>query len=151
MNPVDFIALAIKLSSSRNEADLRSAVSRAYYGAFHVARQFLGDCGVRFSAKELYAAEIHKKVRFCLGESGNADAHLAGDNLRTLRSQRNEADYNLESTDFLVRGGVMVTVRLAPEIVDAFQRCRAEPAFSEARAKIRSYARDVLRIAVDET
>lgn len=151
MNPLDFIALAIRLSNSRNEADLRSAVSRAYYGAFHMARQFLADCGLRFPAKDIYGAEIHNKVRYCLSESGSSDALVVGHKLRTLRSQRNRADYDLESIEFRSRAIVIGMVGAAPEIVDAIQRCRAEPAFSEARAKIRTYARDVLRIAIDET
>ncbi|HEX5447051.1 MAG TPA: hypothetical protein VFW87_24765 [Pirellulales bacterium] len=142
--------MALRLSNSRNEADLRTSVSRAYYGAFHVARQFLGDCGLHFPPKEMYAAEIHKKVRYCLDASGNGDTILAGDNLRTLRNQRNEADYNLGSVEFRSPASVVAAVRLAPEIIDAIARCRTEPAFSEARAKIRIYARDVLRIAVDE-
>lgn len=85
MDPRDFISLALRLSASNNEADLRSAVSRAYYGAFHVARQFLLDVGLRWPRKEAYAAEIHMKVRYCLIESGNADAVLASDQLWSLR------------------------------------------------------------------
>lgn len=150
MDPLDFIALALRLSSSSKEAELRSAVGRAYYGAFHVARRFLCDCGLRFSSKDLYAAEIHQKIQYCLSESGNADAVIARDGLKTLRSQRNEADYDLDTTTFRSPGNVAAMVRVAPAIVDAMQRCRTEPAFSEARAKIRIYARDVLRIAVDE-
>jgi len=37
IDPDDFIALAIKLSNGPHEADLRSAVSRAYYGAFQIS------------------------------------------------------------------------------------------------------------------
>lgn len=150
MDPVDFIALAIRLSSSANEADLRSAVSRAYYGAFHLARSFLSDCGLRFSAKEMYGAEIHNKVRYCLSESGSADVRFVSRELRTLRRHRNRADYDLESGEFRSPRAVIAMVRVAPQIADAIQRCRAEPRFSEARAKIGAYARDVLRIAVDE-
>ena len=39
----EFIILAGKLATSADEASLRSAVSRAYYGAFHLAIQFLND------------------------------------------------------------------------------------------------------------
>ncbi|HEX5447049.1 MAG TPA: hypothetical protein VFW87_24755 [Pirellulales bacterium] len=150
MDPLDFIAFPIRLSSSRNEADLRSAVSRAYYGAFHVARTFLGDCGLRFSAKEMYGAEVHQKVRYCLSQSGNTDAPRVSRNLRLLRSQRNEADYNLDSATFRSPATVIGIVRGAPVIVDAIQRWQADPGFAEMRAKIRAYARDALRIAVDE-
>lgn len=148
MDPHDFISLAIKLSNSQNEAELRSAVSRAYYGAFHLAGQFLEDCGLRWPRKEIYAAEIHGKVRYCLSESANADAVLASDKLWSLRDLRNKADYNLGSKLF-TRAGVAPMIRVSQEIAEALQRCRVEPAFSEARGKIAIYARDVLRITVE--
>jgi len=150
MDPAEFIVVAIRLCNSSNEADLRTAAGRAYYGAFHVALQFIVDCGVRFSPKETYAAEVHRKVRYCLSESGNADAIFAGGILRLLRNQRNEADYNLDSSGFKSPGTVSANVRVAPEVVDAIQRCRVEPAFSQAREKIRKYARDVLRMRVGD-
>lgn len=46
MDPAEFISLALRLSTSHREADLRTAVSRAYYGAFHLVRELLEDCGV---------------------------------------------------------------------------------------------------------
>lgn len=64
MDPADFISLAIRLSNNPREADLRTAVSRAYYGAFHLARRLLRDCGVQFSGKDLYKVEIHRKLRY---------------------------------------------------------------------------------------
>lgn len=148
MEPADFIAVALRLATSEREADRRTAVGRAYFGAYHVARRFLVDCGLHFSRKEMYGAETHTKVRYCLGAAANADAVNVSKNLRTLRNQRNAADYDLESTGFASVATVLQIVRMAPEIVDAVQQCCREPAFSEMRDKIRTYARDVLRIAV---
>lgn len=149
MDPLDFIALAIRLSNGQNEAELRSAVSRAYYGAFHLARQYLQDCGVRFPRKETHGAEIHQKVRYCLSHSADVDAMFAGDKLESLRGQRNKADYDLDSVEFRIAGNAVLRIRAAQEIADALRRCRAEPAFSQSRDKIRAYARDVLRLAVE--
>src|SRR5487761_1113112 len=123
MDPRDFISIAIRLSNSQNEADLRSAISRAYYGAFHLAKQFLQDCGLRISRKELDASQIHRKVRYCLSESHNTEAMFAADKLKSLREQRNEADYDLDSTIFGKTGNVSLRVRAALEIVEALQRC----------------------------
>jgi uncharacterized protein (UPF0332 family) len=39
----DFLVLAKKLAAGGTEADWRSVVSRAYYAAFHVARELLAD------------------------------------------------------------------------------------------------------------
>lgn len=64
MEPAEFISLAVRLSNSPREADLRTAVSRAYYGSFHLTRDLLQDCGVQFSGKDLYMAEIHRKLRY---------------------------------------------------------------------------------------
>jgi uncharacterized protein (UPF0332 family) len=149
MDPADFISLAIRLSNSHNEADLRTAVSRAYYGAFHVAREFLEDCGVYLSGKELFKVEAHQKVRFCLGESRNEDAVMVGKKLGSLRDRRNEADYELKLTTFSNPANVAIEVRIARELVDAVVRCRTEPTFSAIRESVRAYARDVLRIQLD--
>lgn len=101
MDPADFISLAVRFSNSQREADLRTAVSRAYYGAFHMARNLLEDCGVKLSGNELYKVEVHQKLRYCLGESGNEEAMLLGKKLGSLRDRRNEADYDLDSTTFV--------------------------------------------------
>ena len=148
MDPLDFISVAIRLANSEKEADRRTAVSRAYYGAFHVARRFLINCGLCFSQKETYAAEIHRKVQYCLSECGNSDTVKASGHLRSLRDRRNEADYDLESAEFKTTASILASVRLATEIVDVVQRCQSEPLASDIREKVRAYARDVLRITV---
>jgi hypothetical protein len=43
MNWRDFLSLATRLAAATTEADWRTAVSRAYYAAFHVARRLLTD------------------------------------------------------------------------------------------------------------
>jgi uncharacterized protein (UPF0332 family) len=146
MDPADFISLAIRLSNSHNEADLRTAVSRAYYGAFHVVRELLEDCGIYLSGKELFKVEAHQKVRFCLGESGNEDAVVVAKKLGSLRDRRNEADYDLKLNTFSHPTNVAIEMRIAREIVDGVLRCRTEPTFSAFREGVRAYARDVLRI-----
>jgi uncharacterized protein (UPF0332 family) len=151
MNPADFISLAIKLSNSQQESELRTAVSRAYYGAFHSARELLEDCGIRFPSAELIGADIHRKVRFCLAHTDNDDAALVVNRLSSLREQRNHADYDLKIDRFAAANArnVKTTVRIAVEIVDALQRCRSEPAFSALRATVRGYAHEILRLPLD--
>jgi hypothetical protein len=39
----DFLAIARQLASGSTEAEWRSAISRAYYATFHVARELLED------------------------------------------------------------------------------------------------------------
>lgn len=149
MDPREFITLAIKLSNSANEGERRTAINRAYFFAFHLARQFLEDCGIAFSRRDMDGAEIHKKIRFCLGESRQLDGMFAADKLRSLRQQRNEADYDLKSTRFRTTSEPLASMRAAQEIDDALQRCRTDHDFPAVRDRIRTYARDVLRLTVD--
>jgi hypothetical protein len=147
MDPREFISLAIRLSSSRRESDLRTAVSRAYYGAYHVACEMLEGCGIVFSGKDLYGSEVHRKVRFCLRESGSHDAAKAGEKLGSLRDERNQADYELKLEKFDA-ATVALLLQATHEIVDAVERCRQDPEFAVIRDKLRTYARDVLRLSL---
>ena len=47
MTGADFLPLAHDLAAASSEPEWRTAVSRAYYTAFHVARQLLEDLGFR--------------------------------------------------------------------------------------------------------
>ena len=52
MNPREFLDLAGEWAAGTREGEWRSAVSRAYYAAFHVARTLLQDCGFAVPAAE---------------------------------------------------------------------------------------------------
>ncbi|HEX7378744.1 MAG TPA: hypothetical protein VF278_16605, partial [Pirellulales bacterium] len=62
------------------------------------------------------------------------------------------ADYDLKtggasfSDDRLAK----TSSRAAIDIVDALQRCRSEPTFSQLRENVRAYSRDVLRLPVQD-
>jgi hypothetical protein len=64
MGGTDFLHLAVRLSGGATEAQWRSAVSRAYYGAFHLARDFVESCGVTLPK----TAEAHDKLQWCLAQ-----------------------------------------------------------------------------------
>ena len=150
MNSTDFISLAIKLSNSQQEVELRTAVSRAYYGAFHSVRELLEECGIAFPPKELLGADIHRKVRFCLANAGDADALLIAGKFDIMRQQRNLADYDLRTERFSLASAknVRICVQRAIQIVDALERCRGAPTFVQFRETVCAYARDVLRLPV---
>ena len=97
MTPSDFLDLASRLVVSGTEAAFRTAVSRAYYGAFHSAALLIKEMGVSLPI----GPESHQKVRYCLMESGEKPGLQAGESLQILRKHRNQADYDLdESTEF---------------------------------------------------
>lgn len=77
MNGTEFLRPALKLSASTAEAELCSAVSRAYYGAFHLACDLVAGFGIELPA----SADAHQKLRFCLDASGDPGAAMASKHL----------------------------------------------------------------------
>src|SRR5205807_1980650 len=65
MNPQEFLALARSLAAGGTEAAWRSAVSRAYYAAFHVARELFG--ALRFTVP--YGDQAHRYLTLRLSNS----------------------------------------------------------------------------------
>ncbi|HVC97431.1 MAG TPA: hypothetical protein VND64_27360 [Pirellulales bacterium] len=145
MNGDQFFDLAARLSTSANEVDLRTSVSRSYYGAFHAAREFVEACGVRFARSD---GGVHTHVKRCLDQSQSDDLVFAADQLNSLRSDRNDADYDLKSTKFQRPMNAAVRLTVARAIAAAMQKSSGELTFSKIRDEILSYARDVLRLTV---
>jgi uncharacterized protein (UPF0332 family) len=92
----EFLKLAEAYATGTSEADWRSAVSRAYYAAFHVARDFMTSLGFVTPRAEAAHAFLWRR----LGNCGLAPLALAGSRLNQLRGERNRADYDLNS-DYL--------------------------------------------------
>ena len=86
--------------SPDKEAKLRCAISRAYYAAFLTARQFLGikDRGDRSS---------HATVHNALLDRDERKLKEAGNNLRSMKFKREQADYDDEISN-LEREAIMV-------------------------------------------
>jgi hypothetical protein len=91
MHPSAFIAIAESTASS-GPAGARSAVSRAYYGAFHIALNALKSIGVVMHGN----GTSHVKTVQCLQQLPNENAKKAGQLLGDLHSYRLKADYRLE-------------------------------------------------------
>ena len=140
----DFIVCAEQFAEGLTEAVLRSAVSRAYYGAFHEALALLHACGVWLPKTE----QVHVKVGYCLRDCGDPDAATAGQQLDVLRSRRRIADYDLGDDRFAASSAVRREILKARQILETFDRCRTK-ATADFRAKIRSHAR-LLRLTVSD-
>ncbi|MFM9963756.1 MAG: hypothetical protein ACKV2Q_21310 [Planctomycetaceae bacterium] len=128
----DFIILAGKLATSTDEASLRSAVSRAYYGAFHLAFQFLGD----IERPVPQNAIAHVYVARQLQCSGHPDAFRAGSLLGDLHTERIKADYRLDNPRIGTTAFARLCVERASEIQTLLTKCRAEPARSAIKARL---------------
>ena len=131
-----FVACAERLSQSSDEADLRSAVSRAYYGAFHQVRALLSVCGVQVPKTE----QVHVKMEFCLRGCGDPIAAHAGQQLERLRARRKAADYDLDDTRYITASAVQSEIRRALEILEAIED-RLSDSTSGFRAKVRAHAK----------
>ncbi len=146
MTGEDFLNLAIRLANSDSEADIRTSVSRSYYGAFHIGLEFLERCGIQLPR----SADAHEKLQWCLDQAAHVDANDAALKLESLRAERNAADYDLRSSKFKSRRNALVAIRVAQDIVGALAACGREPAFVPICENIRTYARNVLRLPDSE-
>lgn len=91
MNGRDFLNSARRLAAGPDESDWRSAVSRAYYAAFHVARDLLAALGFQTPR----ADRAHNYLYARLNNSGDAGVEDVAKRLHELRRRRNQADYDL--------------------------------------------------------
>jgi len=100
------------------EAQLRSAISRAYYAAFGRARRHLinyeripeprgnmlfNDLGERIN--------IHQYVRECFKNRDDETYQEIGENLERLSKLRNIADYNLNSPE--INRNLSITIQIS--------------------------------------
>ena len=91
----EFLNVARAAISGSPECFQRTAISRAYYSAFHFARKFLIDTKHCVIGND---KESHEKVRTELMRvarvENNPNYFSAGTNLQRLRISRNLADYD---------------------------------------------------------
>ena len=85
MSTRDLLEVADELLGGLKEAHWRSAVSRAYYAAFHEARRLLGQCGFPAPKGEQAHAYLWLRLSNC-GREQPADQPQT-----TLRRERTEA------------------------------------------------------------
>jgi uncharacterized protein (UPF0332 family) len=139
IHPDAFLLLAETWVNGATEAEWRSAVSRAYYAAFHAARQLLRDLGFRVP----HGDQAHAYLWLRLSNCGDAGLQMGGSDLNTLRRDRNRADYDLDRD--VADADARLQVRTARLILQRLNTARSEPARSQVTDAMRVYERDVLR------
>lgn len=101
MNPQDFLQTAKNLSGSQYEADMRSAISRAYYAALHTAFSALPE--QRRPNLKARDKSSHSKVIDAYDgwsrtiEPKRTDKRLIKEMLIDIKNQRTRADYELDT------------------------------------------------------
>jgi hypothetical protein len=138
MDPREFLALAQQLNLAMTEVAWRSAVSRAYYAAFHVARQLLEDLGFTVP----HGDRAHGYLWLRLSNCGDPLVQRAGRDLNALRRDRNGADYDLARP----MGPVVPRLQLplAAQIIQALDAARMQPTRTTISDAMKIYERDVL-------
>ena len=81
MEARDFYKLASTLVSEPKSAELRTAISRAYYAIFHLAAQFLKTLGFELPKNNVHVAVQHK-----LHNCGDLEIARVGSQLTDLAS-----------------------------------------------------------------
>ena len=138
MDGRDFLTLAQQLASATTEAAWRSAISRAYYAAFHVAKHLLED--LRFAVPRADLAHAYIWMRLC--NCGDPQVESAGMRLNDLRRERNWADYDLMRP--MRQGVIQQRLPIAVSIIQVFETAAVEPTRTAITDAMKIYERDVL-------
>jgi uncharacterized protein (UPF0332 family) len=139
MNFRDFLAVASNLAAGDEEAEWRSAVSRAYYAVFHVACELLRAQGFQVPRADRAHAYLWRRLSNC----GDASISNAGRSLNELRGRRNEADY--DSHRPVLRVDAENAVRLAEELVESLDAMLDADHRDRMVETIKAYERAILK------
>ena len=144
MDGRDFYNLAVELSAKDRPEELRSATSRAYYGAFHRVSEYLRSIGISLPT----GPECHRKVRWMLDNSGDGDIVVASGKLSTLRTARNGADYDLANVALETKKTVAINLHLARQVMSCIDQCVPGQPKEPVRVALRTYAKSTLGLSV---
>jgi hypothetical protein len=133
----EFQDVAETLAKGASAAELRSAVGRAYYAAFNTSAEFVRDLGFRVPE----SSEAHDRVRRLLNNSGETTLVVVAQQLGTLRTKRNHADYRLTRRDVEQAPTVRPLVAQARSLIDSLEEFTDKEARERSKAVISDYLR----------
>lgn len=139
MDGRESIRLADSMVAGPSEAHWHSAVSRAYYAAFHVSRDLFVDCGFTVPRGD----QAHTYLWRRLSNAGHSDVRDSGNNLQTVRRQRNRADYDLDRP--FEKSAASGQIGVCKEIIRRLEAAAKEPIKSQITEAMKDYERDVLK------
>jgi uncharacterized protein (UPF0332 family) len=139
MNFRDYWTLADALARGITEAEWRSACSRSYYAAFHVARLLLLNLNFRVPR----ADRAHGYLWLRLSNAGHAGTERAGRLLGDLRQERNRADYDERRT--ITQATAIRNVQEAEKVIHALDFAAIDPIRTQITDAMKIYERDVLK------
>ena len=135
----EFLTLADAMlheSQGRSEAICRTAISRAYYGAFHLSLAFLQQLGVA-------VGKDHGDIWRCLASSQVVVAKQAATRLAMLHEDRTLADYKLDSPKPKSFAYARDCVDRGLYIQRLMDTCHQEPARSQIKVGIEAHRKSL--------
>ena len=140
MNARDLLELADDLLTESREVSWRAAASHAYYGAFHVALDFLRTCGFHLPNND----RSHAGVAHRLANSGQVQIESTGRKIEHLRRSRNIADYDLGI--FFDHHTAADLVQTSCDVIETLDDALTMPQLlTQITAAVQVYERDVLQ------
>jgi hypothetical protein len=118
--------------NNKSPASCRSAISRAYYAAFHCAVESLDSMAIGMAKTD----NRHERAPDILSQSQDADISLAARMLDQLRKDRNEADYELPNTDWDQEAEVEFRIRSAGRVIGILNTCRTGKGIAGSRFEV---------------
>jgi len=141
MNGGEFISFAGKLAmqTSHGPAGYRSAVSRAYYGAFHIARAYLN--AFQFHCHS--GSNEHQWVQHHFQNCTTQTARDIGQSLANLHESRKVADYKLDKVAADRQSNAESCVLRADGIRDNIKECSNPALIATIKAEMVAYRQKV--------
>lgn len=140
MDAADFIDFAGKMAAPNNSvpAQYRSAVSRAYYGCFHLAKELLGELRFHCKNRENEHQYVQRHFQNCKEEV----AKSLGGTLSDLHEYRKQADYQLADMDAETHNFATTCLIMAHEIRSKLQTCRNSATLATVTKEMLQYRKD---------
>jgi uncharacterized protein (UPF0332 family) len=120
------------IDNNKSPASCRSAISRAYYAAFHCTVEFLDSMEIRISKTD----NRHERAPDILGQSQDVDINLAARMLDQLRKDRNEADYELTNRDWDHEVEVEFRIHSAKRVIGILNTCMTGKGMAGSRFEL---------------
>jgi hypothetical protein len=135
MNPKEFQSLASRLVTSSDPAEIRTAISRAYYAAYNFAVEVVEELGFRI----LKSPSGHGEIQNRLNNSGDPELSRVSKQLADLQSKRIQADYRLNDRGVENQKTASALVIQVDRMIQILETCRIEPKRQSVVSGIRKY------------
>jgi hypothetical protein len=137
MKAIDFLGVARALGEVNKPAHIRTSISRSYFAAHHAALEFL----LLMNLVPVGNANGHEIAILALDNSGDNDVVAACGKLRTLRGERNLADYHFDVAKAEQQALAKMLILDAEQVFALLRTVAADPARMQAvEVSIRAWA-----------